>query len=99
MARIVAAAAGMAVAAKGLIESPTLGASGLGLSVRLDALSTIMLIMISLLAVIIFRYSCTYLDGDERHGTFLGRLAATIASVEVLVISGNLVLLVLLMQG
>ena len=90
-----AVASGAAVAARGLVESPTLGWDGLGLSVRLDPLSTVMLAMISLLAVVIFRYSCTYLDGDERHGTFLGRLAATIASVEVLVISGNLALLVL----
>jgi len=77
-----------------LVESPTLGWDGLGVSVRLDALSMVMLAMITLLAVVIFRFSCTYLDGDGRHGVFLGRLAATIAAVEVLVLSGNLALLV-----
>jgi NAD(P)H-quinone oxidoreductase subunit 5 len=82
-------------AVNGLIETPTLGVDGLGLSLRLDALSMTMLTMITLLAVVIFRFSSTYLDGDERHGTFLGWLAATIASVEVLVISGNLATLVL----
>ena len=92
---VIATASGAVVAARGLVESPTIGWRGLGLSIRLDSLSTVMLTMISLLAIIIFRYSCTYLDGDERHGAFLGRLAATIASVEVLVISGNLALLVL----
>lgn len=90
----VAVLAGIATAANGLIESPTWGASGLGFSIRLDALSTVMLIMISLLAVVIFRYSCNYLDGDARHGAFLGRLAATIASVQVLVLAGNMALLV-----
>ena len=90
----VAVAAGIATAVKGLIESPTWGVSGLGFSIRLDALSTVMLIMITLLAVVIFRYSCNYLDGDDRHGAFLGRLAATIASVQVLVIAGNTALLV-----
>jgi len=90
----VAAVAAAATMANGLIESPTLGGGGLGLSIRLDALSTVMLLMISLLAVVIFRYSCNYLDGESRHGVFLGRLAATIACVEVLVLSGNLALLV-----
>lgn len=92
---VVASAAGLAVATRGLIESPTLGIGGVGLSIRLDSLSTIMLLMIALLAVVIFRYSATYLDGDPRQGVFLGRLAATIAAVEVLVLSGNVALLVL----
>src|SRR6056297_2091123 len=92
---IVAAGAGLATLQRGLLESPTLGIAGLGLSIRLDALSTIMFGMIALLAVAIVRYSNTYLDGDPRQGVFLGRLAATIASVELLVLSGNLGLLVL----
>lgn len=91
---LVALAAGAWVARGGAVESPTIGWDGLGLSTRLDALSTTMLIMITLLAVVIFGFSCTYLDGDERHTVFLARLAATIAAVEVLVVSGNLVLLV-----
>ncbi len=89
----VALAAAVATAVHGFSESPTIGGRGLGVSVRLDALSTVMFLMVTLLAVVIFRFSCTYLDGDERHVLFLGRLAATIASVEVLVLSGNLALL------
>ncbi len=92
---VVAAGAGLATLQGGLLESPTLGIGGLGLSIRLDALSTIMLGMIALLALAIVRYSSTYLDGDPRHGKFLGHLAATIAAVELLVLSGNLGLLVL----
>lgn len=91
---VVAVAASGLTAWHGLIESPTLGWRGLGLSVRLDPLSMTMLTMISLLAVVILRFSATYLDGDERQGVFLGRLAATFAAVEVLVLSGNLALLV-----
>ena len=90
----VAIVAGVATALNGFVESPTLGWDGLGLSVRLDALSTIMLIMITLLAVVIFRFSCTYLDGDPRQGVVLGRFAATVAAVEVLVLSGNLAVLI-----
>lgn len=95
LALAVAAVAGAAVAAAGSTSSALVGAAGLGLSVRLDGLSTVMLAMIALLAVVIVRYSATYLDGDDRHGTFLGRLALTIAAVQVLVLSGNLAVLVL----
>jgi NAD(P)H-quinone oxidoreductase subunit 5 len=90
---VVAAGAGLAVALRGAVQSPTLGVEGLGLSVRLDALSTIMLVMVALLAVVIVRYSGRYLEGDERHGRFLARLFTTIAAVEVLILSGNTVLL------
>lgn len=89
----VSLAAGLAVALGGPVQSPTLGIDGLGLSVRLDALSTIMLVMVALLAVVIVRFSSRYLEGDERHGRFLARLCATIAAVEVLILSGNTVLL------
>ncbi len=91
----VAVVAGLVVALDGPVRTPTLGAGGLGLSIRLDALSTVMLGMITVLALVIFHYSSTYLDGDPRHGSFLGRLAGTVAAVEVLVLAGNLVLIVL----
>ena len=77
----------------GTTTSPTLGAAGLGISVRLDALSVAMLAMIAVLAAVIVGYSRTYLDGDDRRAVFLGRLAATIAAVEVMVVAGNLALL------
>jgi len=90
----VATVAAGTVAVSGPMASPMIGAEGLGLSVRLDPLSVVMLPMITLLAVVIFRYSCTYLDGDARQGVFLGRLALTLMSVEVLVLAGNLATLV-----
>lgn len=92
---VVAIGAGVLTARRGLVETGTLGWEGLGLSLRVDPLSASMLGMIALLAVVIVRYSSTYLDGDERHGVFLGRLALTIAAVEILVLAGNLGLLVL----
>ena len=87
---VVAVVAAGTTALHGTRESSTIGGNGLGVSVRLDALSTVMFLMVTLLAVVIFRFSCTYLEGDERHARFLGWLAATIVSVEVLVLSGNL---------
>jgi len=77
----------------GLIESAFLGIAGMGLSIRLDSVSLIMLGMISLLSFIIIKFSIRYLDGDPNQGLFMGRLAATIASVQLLVLSGNLGLL------
>lgn len=90
---VVAAACAALTAIYGQLLSPTLGVAGLGFSIRLDPLSVVMLCMIALLAVVIVRFSCTYMDGDPRQGVFLGRLAATIAAVEVLVLAGNLALL------
>ncbi len=76
-----------------LIQSELIGVADLGFSVRLDSVSIVMLAMISLLGFIIVKYSENYLDGDQRQGAFMGRLAATIAAVQLLVISGNLGLL------
>ena len=67
----------------------------LGLSFRIDALSMLFFGMIALLAVIIVKYSINYLDGDHRQGVFIGRIAATIASVQLFVLSGNLLILFL----
>ena len=54
-----------------------------------------MLGMIALLGFIIIKFSVNYLDGDQRQGAFIGRLSATIASVQLLVLSGNLGLLLI----
>lgn len=63
--------------------------AGLG---RFDGLSLTLFTMVTLLVLVIARFSATYLEGDTRHGDFLGRLAATAASVEVLVLADNLLL-------
>ncbi|WP_373395927.1 hypothetical protein V8V91_15165 [Algoriphagus halophilus] len=83
----IAALSGFFVAKYSLLESPFYGIADLGFSIRLDALSVIMLNMIALLGFIVIRFSLNYLDGDSRHGTFIGRLAAAIASVQLLVLS------------
>jgi len=86
----VAVVAAATTAVTGTTTSPTIGVAGLGLAVRLDGLSLAMFVMVALLAVVILRYSVSYLDGDPGHGRFLGALAATVAAVEVLVLAGNL---------
>lgn len=96
-----AAAAGLISASVGAFavfqSGPLTGANftymGLGISLRLDALSVLMFAMINLIAFVVLRFSYNYLDGDERQGVFTGRLTATIAGVQLLVLSGNLGLL------
>lgn len=92
---IVALAGDIAVVKFGLLESGTLAIKGMGLSVRLDPLSMLMLSMIAILGFVIIRYSQRYLEGDARHGAFIGRMSVTIASVQLLVLAGNLGLLFL----
>ncbi len=90
---IVAAIGGILIFQNGQIESTFLGLDQLGFSIRLDAVSMLMFGMIALLSFIVMKFSFNYLDGDQRQGIFLGRLAATIASVQLFVLSGNLVIL------
>jgi len=88
-----AAISGFFVMEHSLLETSLLGFYQVGFSIRLDALSVIMFGMIALLSFIVVRFSQNYLDGDKRQGVFIGNLAATIASVQLLVLSGNLGLL------
>ncbi|MCA3255108.1 MAG: oxidoreductase, partial [Alphaproteobacteria bacterium] len=80
--------------AAGPMVSPLLGAAGLGLSVRLDAVSVTMLLLVSFIGWVVLRYSATYLDGEPRQGAFTGWMCATLAAVLLLVTAGNVVLLV-----
>lgn len=67
---------------------------GLGASLYLDSLSATMFVLVAFIGVTIINYSRNYLDGDQNQERFLKLLSATIASVMVLVISGNLALLI-----
>ncbi len=76
------------------LTSPLLGLGGVGLSVRLDGLSAVMLVLVAVLGAAVVHFSRTALDGDERQGPFLADLCLTVACVMVLVLSGNLAQLV-----
>ena len=64
-------------------------------TLRLDALSVIMYTMVAIIAFVVLRFSFNYLDGDERQGIFIGRLASTIVAVQLMVLSGNIFMLFL----
>lgn len=71
--------------------SALIGWNGVGLSVRLDAVSATMLLLVSFVGWIVVRYARTCLDGESRGNAFMGWLCATLAAVLLLVQSGNLV--------
>ncbi len=75
--------------------SPVIGLQGVGLAVRVDAVSAVMLLLVTFIGWIVVRYAATYLDGDDRQGSFTSWLCLTLASVVLLVTAGNLAQLVL----
>ncbi len=75
--------------------SPVIESYGIGLSVRLDAVSAVMLLLVTFIGWVVVRYAGTYLDGEARQGPFTGWLCLTLASVLLLVSAGNLFQLVL----
>jgi NAD(P)H-quinone oxidoreductase subunit 5 len=85
----IAIAAAIAVATQGAATGALIGAAGLGLSVRLDAISSTMFLLVAFVGVIVVRFSRNYLDGDDRQGYFTGGLSLTLASVMLLVLAGN----------
>ncbi len=88
---LLAALASLAVLIlRGAGGSGLIGWSGLGISVRLDAVSATMLLLVAFVGWIVMRYARTYLDGEAGQGRFLGWLCAALAAVLLLVQAGNL---------
>lgn len=92
---VLALLAAVGVVLWGPSRSPLIGFEGIGLSIHLDALGAMMLILVSFVGLAVVRYSRNYLDGDPGHLRFTRLLLLTLASVEALIISGNLALTIL----
>jgi NAD(P)H-quinone oxidoreductase subunit 5 len=95
VALALAALSALGVAILGPVSSPLLGAGGVGISISLDQLAVTMLLLVSFVGLVVVRYSRNYLDGDAGHAKFTTWLLLTLASVQTLLISGNLALLLL----
>jgi NAD(P)H-quinone oxidoreductase subunit 5 len=93
-ALLLAVLACVGVAVRGPVTSALLGLAGIGLSIRLDAISCSMFLLVAFVGVIVVQYSRNYMDGDPRQGAFMAGLCRTLAAVMLLVLSGNLVQLV-----
>ena len=73
----------------GASTSALLGIDGIGLSVRLDAVSCSMFVLVAFVGVIVVQYSRNYMDGDARQGAFMAGLCLTLAAVMLVVLAGN----------
>ena len=91
LAFVAAASSACLLVVNGSGTSGLIGMSGIGLSVRLDAVSAVMLVLVSFVGWIVLRYSKTYMDGEDHQGAFTGWMSATLAAVLFLVMSGNLI--------
>ncbi len=87
---VVAVVAATLLVVKGDGTSALIGLYGVGLSVRLDAVSAVMLVLVSFIGWIVLRYSKTCMDGEARQGAFTAWMSATLAAVLFIVMSGNL---------
>jgi NAD(P)H-quinone oxidoreductase subunit 5 len=89
-----ALAAAVVVILAGATTSATLGVAGIGLSVHIDALSSMMLVLVAFIGAIVVRYSRNYLDGDPAHSRFTRWLLFALTAVLTLILAGNLALLI-----
>lgn len=74
-------------------ETLLLNLDSLGVSFRLDTLSTTMFLMVSIIGFVVVKFSKNYLDGEPGQLLFFRRLMLTVALVQLLVISNSLITL------
>ena len=91
----VAVVSGLVVVFNGPATSPLIGVAGLGFAARLDAVSAVMLLLVTFGGWVVVRFAATYMDGEAQQGAFTGWLCATLAAVMLLVISGNTLQLIM----
>lgn len=91
---IIAVVTALVLVFSGAGTSVMLGFEQLGLAVRIDMLSVVMLLLVSTVGWVVVRFAATYLDGDANQGSFTGWMCMTLAAVLLLVQSGSLLLLI-----
>ena len=79
----------------GTLCTPLSGAFGIGASLYIDALSSMMFCLVALIGLIVVSYSENYLDGDPGQLRFMRRLCLTLAAVLLVIVSGNMMLFAL----
>lgn len=84
-----------AVASSGPLQAGLTGWYGMGVSVRLDAVSLPICTLVAFVGWVVLRYARTYLAEEPRRARFHGWMAFTLASVLIFACSGNLAQLVL----
>nr|MCU0793619.1 hypothetical protein [Opitutaceae bacterium] len=67
--------------------------AAVALALRLDAVSGVMLVLITFLGSVVLRFSRDYLAGDPGQARFFSWMSLTLGAVLVVVLSGHLLLL------
>ncbi len=79
------------IAAVGVVLAGPLATPALpGASILFDGLTAVMFLLVSFVGSIVVHFSRNYLAGDRGHARFTRLLAATLASVLLLILSGNM---------
>ncbi|MCY2959321.1 MAG: NADH-quinone oxidoreductase subunit L [Planctomycetota bacterium] len=68
-------------------------------AIRLDAVTSVMLLLVSAIAIVIVRYSRTYIHGDECQERYARALLAVLGTVTLLVVANNLLVIALAWIG
>ena len=89
---LAAVLAALTVLLTGPVEFLLLDLGAVKLGLCLDALSVLMLVLVTFLGMVVTRYSVNYLDGDPAQARFSRWLCLTIFAVAMLVVSGNLLM-------
>lgn len=87
-------AAGHAIATA-FVPAPVVLSALPSLGVRLDAVTVVVLLLVCTIALVIARYSRSYLDGDPDVQRYARWLLATLAAVTLLVVSSHLLVIAL----
>ncbi|MCW5813076.1 MAG: NADH-quinone oxidoreductase subunit L [Labilithrix sp.] len=82
------------IALLGVAPSTSKLGAALHALVQLDLVSSAMLLLVSTLAIVVVRYSRTYLAGERGLDRYVRSLLMTLASVTMLVVSNHLVFLI-----
>jgi NAD(P)H-quinone oxidoreductase subunit 5 len=77
----------------GPMQSALVGSEALGFSVQLDPLTTVVFLLTAIVAFHFVRLS-RRMDGHPGQRLLLGQLSATVASIQLVVLTGNLAMLV-----
>jgi NADH:ubiquinone oxidoreductase subunit 5 (subunit L)/multisubunit Na+/H+ antiporter MnhA subunit len=85
---------GLAGLVQFMVGGPRVLAVSEAISLRLDAVSVTLTLLVAFVGWIVVRYSRRYLDGEAREGRFHGLTLAAVASVLILVQAGSLPVLV-----
>jgi NAD(P)H-quinone oxidoreductase subunit 5 len=83
-----AAVGAVLVLAGGAMATPALP----GVGIQFDALTAVMFLLVSFVGSIVVHFSRNYMAGDPGHVRFTRLLSATLASVLLLILSGNMLM-------